>query len=509
MSPAVESIVSPCLEADPDRRYQTARQLQEDLERQLNDRPLGHAREPSVRERARKWARRHPRLASSTSVAVLALMLFVGLGGVFAWRQQRLAGLEAAESFRQFHDEMREAQVVFLDAATGQVPPQALTAACRRPLDRYHVLDDPSWQQAPAFRRLPPEEQERLRAGAGELLFLLAGLPDSPDDWPRRALELNLRAESCYPDGRPPAALLRQRAALEKRLGRQAEGERLRAQTDATPVRTSRDYGLLACTYAAEGRLRRALPLWEQASVQDPQNVWVWYGLGHCYEHLARPAQAAACYTACIALDPAFHGWYFRRGLVQLRDGQYRPAGMPDFDQAIRLWPDHAEAHVNRAIARLNDDRCAEAVQDLTRALELGAPAGRIYLMRAQARDKAGDPAGAARDRARRLAKTNPRTRRPGSPAALPGSRTPPRTPSPILTGPCGAAPASSRQLGEQGARPGRTAGPHRGGGESAGPGGYNLPGARARPRGPWCPPGAAGEKGGSPSRRPRGAGPR
>jgi serine/threonine protein kinase/tetratricopeptide (TPR) repeat protein len=399
VSPAVEAIVRRCLEADPDRRYQTARQLQEDLERQLNDRPLRHAREPSVRERARKWGRRHPRLASSTSVAVLALMLLVGLGATFAWRQQRLAGLEAVESFRRFRDELREAQVVFLDAATGQVPPQALTAACRRPLDRYHVLDDPSWQQAPAFRRLPREEQERLRADAGELLFLLAGLPDSPEDWPRRALELNLRAESCYPDGRPPAALLRQRAALEKRLGREGEAERLRARADATPPRTTRDYGLLACTYAAEGRLRQALPLWEQASVLDPQNVWVWYGLGNCYEHLGRPAQAAACYTACIALDPAFHGWYLRRGLVQLRDGQYRLAGA-DFDQAIRLRPDHAEAHVNRAIARLNDDRCAEAVRDLTRALELGAPAGRVHLIRSQAREKAGDLAGAARDRA-------------------------------------------------------------------------------------------------------------
>jgi len=404
VSPAVESVVRHCLEAEPTRRYQTARELQEDLERHRNDLPLRHAREPSPRERLRKWARRHPRLTSSTPVAVLAAMLLMGLGGLFAVRQERLARLEAVESFDRFHEDMRESQILFLDAATGQAQPHEIRTACRRALDRYQVLENPSWQQARAFRRLPPEHQERLRADVGELLFLLAALPprdaNSPRDHQLRgALELNLRAESCYPDDQAPAALLRQRAVLERQLGRPAEAERLLAKAEATPPRTPRDHCLLACVYSNEGHFRQALPLWQHASFQDPQNVWVWYGLGNCYEHLGRLAQAAACYSACIALNPSFHGWYFRRGLVQLQDGQYRSAGA-DFDQAIRLRSDHAEAYVNRAIARLKAEQGAEAIEDLTRALELGAPAARVTLIRAQAREKAGDLPGAERDRA-------------------------------------------------------------------------------------------------------------
>jgi serine/threonine protein kinase/Tfp pilus assembly protein PilF len=402
ISPAVESIVRHCLEPEPGRRYQTAGELREDLERQLNDRPLRYARDPSLRERARKWTRRHPRLASSTSIAVLAAALLLGLAGLFAARQDRLMRLEAAESVRQFGDDLRDARVVFLDAATGQAQPHAVAEACRRALGRFRVLDDPSWQEAPAFRRLTPEDQDRLRADAGELLFLLAALapletagPDSV----RHGLELNGRAASCYPDDQVPAGLLRQRAALERQLGREAEAEQLLSRADATPPRTPRDECLLACTYTAQGRLRQALPLWQQASLQDPQNVWVWYGLGNCYDRLARPSQAAACYSACIALNPTFHGWYFHRGLAHLRQGQYLEAGA-DFDQAIRLRPDHGEAYVNRAIARLNAGQGAAAVEDLSRALMLGAPAGRVYLIRAQAREKIGDLAGAQRDRA-------------------------------------------------------------------------------------------------------------
>src|SRR5581483_2334416 len=57
---AVESIVRHCLEADPACRYQSAAELREDLRRQLDNLPLKYAPEPSVRERAQKFFRRHP-----------------------------------------------------------------------------------------------------------------------------------------------------------------------------------------------------------------------------------------------------------------------------------------------------------------------------------------------------------------------------------------------------------------------------------------------------------------
>jgi serine/threonine protein kinase len=70
---AVESIVRHCLEPDPARRYQSARELKEDLERHLADLPLRHAPDPSLWERFGKWRRRRPVMAYTASLAAVVL----------------------------------------------------------------------------------------------------------------------------------------------------------------------------------------------------------------------------------------------------------------------------------------------------------------------------------------------------------------------------------------------------------------------------------------------------
>jgi serine/threonine protein kinase len=86
---AVESIVRRCLEPGPGRRYPSAAAVLEDLERQLAGEPLRHAPDRHPAERVAKWARRHPRLTSSGTVAAAAFALLLGLGTLFALRGQR------------------------------------------------------------------------------------------------------------------------------------------------------------------------------------------------------------------------------------------------------------------------------------------------------------------------------------------------------------------------------------------------------------------------------------
>lgn len=408
VSPAVESIVRHCLEAEPQRRYPSARPLQEDLDRQLRNLPLRHAREVSLRERTRKWVRRHPRMTSLTSAAVLAAVLLAGLGLLVMLWGERLARLEAESSFAQFGVDLREARVLFLEAPTASKARLGeIGGACRQALARYRVLDNPQWHRQPAVQRLPSESRDQLRADAGELLFLLATLSrlkaEAESDPTRRreeldrAVELNRLAERCYPDGEAPAVRY-ERTILIQRLGQRDENQQTLEKDPAPSARVSRDLCMLACAYTVQGRFRKALPLWEKASVEDPQNVWVWYGLGNCYENLSRPAQAAACYSACLALSPRYHGWYFRRGLAHLKSQEYELA-CADLDQAIYRQPSLVEGYVNRALARLRLDRGKEALQDLARAIELGTMDARICFIRAEVRERIGDPIGAARDR--------------------------------------------------------------------------------------------------------------
>src|SRR5207253_1309136 len=90
VTPAVDSIVRHCLEADPRRRYQGARELLEDIERHRDYLPLRHAPNPSALERVAKWRRRHPALTSATTVAVVAALAVAALLGAFVLRQQHL-----------------------------------------------------------------------------------------------------------------------------------------------------------------------------------------------------------------------------------------------------------------------------------------------------------------------------------------------------------------------------------------------------------------------------------
>src|SRR4029079_3831689 len=79
ITPAMDSILRRCLAADPKDRYQSAKELRTDLDRQLSDRPLKYAPEPSRRERFHKWVRRHPRLSSSTTVAAVGGLIVAAL----------------------------------------------------------------------------------------------------------------------------------------------------------------------------------------------------------------------------------------------------------------------------------------------------------------------------------------------------------------------------------------------------------------------------------------------
>jgi serine/threonine protein kinase/Flp pilus assembly protein TadD len=413
VTPAVEAIIRRCLEPDPARRYQTARQLQEDLERQRESGPLKYAHEQSLAECCRKWARRHPRLTSSASIAALAGVLLLGLALALVLRKERLEYLEAQETYRTFGDRRRE--VTFL-LNSRSIPPRERREGlklCRTTLGLYQLpLDRPrdaGWQEQTAFRNLSDPQQQAVRRGAGELLLLLArcALADEADrpesDRRREALQTALAwnglAETCFTEEGPPRALWSQRAELARLLGDTDAGRGWAERAGRQPLQTASDHYLTATEQIDAGRFRDALATLERATDLDPKDFCAWFALAMCHDRLGQDAEAVHGYTTALALWPRPH-WllYFDRGLAHLRRRQFDRAAA-DFDRAIQLRPEEAEPYLNRALARQGQGRLAEAVADLTHALELGSAPTRTYFMRAVLRREAGDADGARRDR--------------------------------------------------------------------------------------------------------------
>ena len=312
VTPAVESIVRHLLEPDPDRRYQSARELHEDIGRQLGDLPLRHAPEPSVRERMRKFGRRHPRLTSSTSIAAVALVLLMGMGALVASRARRLARLEAAETLASFRTDLDSVRFL-LNTRTADRDRRSKGAALgHQALGRYKVEDRPAWRDGPAVADLDPADRAALIEETGELLLILARAstldatdarqPTARADKARDASKLLALAETCFVPDRVPKALGDQKADLAALLGRTDEARRLRAIADATPPRSARDRYLIATSLAVAGEFRKALPIAREATEQDPRSLWAWFIAAFCHDRLEQDADAAACYGTCIAL---------------------------------------------------------------------------------------------------------------------------------------------------------------------------------------------------------------
>ncbi|HEY8616588.1 tetratricopeptide repeat protein [Phenylobacterium sp.] len=93
------------------------------------------------------------------------------------------------------------------------------------------------------------------------------------------------------------------------------------------------------------------------------------------------------------ALNPRDRaGTYVNRGVLKLRRLSWDSA-TADFNQALRIKPDLAEAFVNRGAAAIGARRYAESLPDINRALALGVdePA-KAYYNRALAHEALDDP---------------------------------------------------------------------------------------------------------------------
>ena len=405
VSPAAEAIVRRLLEPDPARRYGNARELLEDLERQLEDRPLRHAAEPSVRERARKWARRHPRLTSTTALGAVAAVLIAGVVAGYAHRQRGFGPVEAAHALRLLADDHEAAHVLLLDpAGTGRAEG---IEACRRGLGRFGVLGSPAWLDEAPARHLPGGDRAELRGKAADLLLRWAGAlareaaalaPGPRAGLAREAGRLNALAEAALGEGEAPRALWAQRATLARLVGDPAGAAEAERRAARLPAPSLREQALLALEDPDRTPTAGGLAALAEASRREPRDFPLWMAMGQCYALNGRADAAEDCFTVAIILRPNSPWPYFHRGRAELERGEWEDA-RADFERAVGLRPAFASAYAHRGLARLNAGDLAGASADFTEALGRGAPETQIYFLRAEARARSGDADGSARDR--------------------------------------------------------------------------------------------------------------
>jgi tetratricopeptide (TPR) repeat protein len=84
----LQTITLKACAAEPSHRYQSAAELEEDLRRFLEDRPI-LARRATPIERLYRWGRRNPAIASLSGATLILLMAIVGLLAIYNHRKEK------------------------------------------------------------------------------------------------------------------------------------------------------------------------------------------------------------------------------------------------------------------------------------------------------------------------------------------------------------------------------------------------------------------------------------
>lgn len=383
---SLDSIVAKCLAPNPGDRYARARDLAEDLRRFLEDLPLKFAPEPSVRERFAKWARRNPQLCSVSSIATLAVVLLLVLGGVMGALSRSLQHTAARLKLHVLRDEFNASRFLLNTISGPSEHLQRGIALADQTLTSQRFNAKGHWLPNSWVGHLSDDERVEVRARLSELILLearariyLADRSHSADEsrkareWAVRWLD---RAERIDPNA--PAALFADRARDLADLGMTADAAADRSRAASAPPVTSRDFALRGTSLLALGDPARAEVDLRRAVNLDPKSFWAWFALGHCHYEQGRYADAAGDFGACTALEPEFAWPHMNRGLALAQAGRLVEA-LECYDLALAKEPRFAEALVNRALASLELNHLEDAERDLRRAKDLGRGDSGVY----------------------------------------------------------------------------------------------------------------------------------
>jgi tetratricopeptide (TPR) repeat protein/tRNA A-37 threonylcarbamoyl transferase component Bud32 len=391
----LETICLKCLQKEPPKRYPTANELAEDLNRYLAGEPIRARRTPLI-VRGIKWARRRPTLATLLGLGILAASALLGTG---LWYREHLRAMEriaerheAAVREETTSDLIRAQEAVSRnDLAQGRV----LLTTRKRLLERENRRGLASLAERTGQMLAQVEaalEAERARLAARQ----------AQEEVQRRyRLFLDRRKEALFRDTYFTGLMLPTDHDLTRRAAEAAlavfaqqrhEDDWALGDLSGLSGREQAEVGegcyvlllVLAGAVADRdaGQVDRALRILESAGRLRPAPSRAYHlRKASCLARRGDRAGEARELAEAGRLRPQTAFDHFLSGHQEYRRHRL-PEAIQDFEAALRLEPDHFWANCLLAIGYLQTSRFEAAKSCLTACLQTDPDFAWLYLLR-------------------------------------------------------------------------------------------------------------------------------
>ena len=413
VSPAVCAIIRKCIDPNPLARYQSSEELAEDIEHQIRNLPLRHTREPSSRELARKWVRRHPRLTSNSFLTAVFMLVVTISGLLYARHEHQYKIAQAKIQFQNVLNQWPKVMSSLLSGNTLEEERNDGMKICRETLAPYiENATSENWTSQNLIQLLDPAQQPRLIRDLADLMYVLANsqcmeaekISDSKARQPllKNSNELLAMAMHAYQSQDVPERLIDLNLRVGKLLRGEDPGPLNATPTKPTEIASSekstepekpsediRDQILDLVNPGVAAVDPAKLAALAQLNDQSSTNPYMWTLLGGTFANYGEIRRAIEDYGHAIALDRNQVWSRLHRGILLYETRDYA-AALRDFDQVVEKRPDLLIGWINRAIVRLALNNPSGALEDINRIADSPEAPARIGFIKARCLDRLG-----------------------------------------------------------------------------------------------------------------------